>query len=426
MTMQAMTGKTEGRHSTLDEVLAYIHKVDWRGSVPGLSRIDTLLGLLGHPERHVKYVHVTGTNGKGSTCAMLASVLRAAGYKTGLYTSPYIFRFNERMQINGAPIPDDTLCALVEELRPLADRMADPPTEFELVTAIGLTWFAREMCDIVVCEVGMGGEFDATNVIPAPEAAVLTSMGGILGVGCGIGLAEMMSHIMSTPVAISVQEVVAVRCRAAGAPLTVADFDALSSVCDTLEGQIFNYGPYKGLRLPLLGGHQLRNAAVALTTIDVLRQRGWHIDESAVRQGLAQTAWPGRFQVVRRQPTIILDGGHNPQCMVSLAAAIREYLPGQPVTVLTGVLADKDYGKMYDQLAPLAARFITVTPHNPRALDAGELAAFLRRCGKPVTACDTIREGVSRMLADTPPDGTAVCCGSLYLLGDVVQSLEKV
>lgn len=162
---------------TLDEVLAYIHKVDWRGSVPGLSRIDTLLSLLGHPERHVKYVHVTGTNGKGSTCAMLASVLRAAGYKTGLYTSPYIFRFNERMQINGAPIPDDTLCALVEELRPLADRMADPPTEFELVTAIGLTWFAREACDIVVCEVGMGGEFDATNVIPAPEAAVLTNIG---------------------------------------------------------------------------------------------------------------------------------------------------------------------------------------------------------------------------------------------------------
>lgn len=340
---------------TLDEVLAYIHKVDWRGSVPGLSRIDTLLGLLGHPERHVKYVHVTGTNGKGSTCAMLASVLRAAGYKTGLYTSPYIFRFNERMQINGAPIPDDTLCALVEELRPLADRMADPPTEFELVTAIGLTWFAREMCDIVVCEVGMGGEFDATNVIPAPEVAVLTNIGldhtKVLGntveaiAATKAGIIKPGCHAVLYPCAPSVQEVVAVHCRAAGAPLTVADFDALSSVCDTLEGQIFNYGPYKGLRLPLLGGHQLRNAAVALTTIDVLRQRGWHIDESAVRQGLAQTAWPGRFQVVRRQPTIILDGGHNPQCMVSLAAAIREYLPGQPVTVLTGVLADKDYGK---------------------------------------------------------------------------------
>ena len=161
----------------LEEALAYIHKVDWRGSVPGLSRIDELLGRLGHPERDMKYVHITGTNGKGSTCAMLASVLRSAGYKTGLYTSPYIFRFNERMQIDGVPISDGALCALVEELQPLADSMEDVPTEFELVTAIGLTWFSREKCDIVVCEVGMGGEFDATNVIPPPEVAVFTNIG---------------------------------------------------------------------------------------------------------------------------------------------------------------------------------------------------------------------------------------------------------
>ena len=218
----------------------------------------------------------------------------------------------------------------------------------------------------------------------------------------------------------------AARCRAAGAPLTVVDFGAIQSVSDSLDGQVFHFGAYRSLHLPLLGAHQLRNAAVALTAVEVLRRRGWHISEDAVRRGLASVTWPGRFQVVRRRPTVILDGGHNPQCMESLAAAIREYLPGQPVTVLTGVLADKDFRQMYDALAPLAARFITVTPPNPRALDAGELAAFLRRYGKPVTACDTIREGVSRMLADTPPDGAAVCCGSLYLLGDVAQALEKL
>ena len=162
---------------TLDQALDYIHRVDWRGSVPGLSRIDALLSKLGHPERDVKYIHITGTNGKGSTCAMTAAILRAAGYKTGLYTSPYIRRFNERMQINGVPIPDEALCALVAEIQPLADSMADHPTEFELVTAIGLTWFARQHCDVVVCEVGMGGEFDATNVIPAPEVAALTNIG---------------------------------------------------------------------------------------------------------------------------------------------------------------------------------------------------------------------------------------------------------
>ena len=299
---------------TLEEALAYIHKVDWRGSVPGLSRIDTLLGLLGHPERSVKYVHVTGTNGKGSTCAMLASVLRAAGYKTGLYTSPYIFRFNERMQIGGVPIPDRDVCALVEEIRLLADSMDDHPTEFELVTAMGLTWFARQRCDIVVCEVGMGGEFDATNVIPAPEAAVITNIGldhtAVLGgtveqiAATKAGIIKRGCSAVLYPCAPSVQAVIESRCRAVGAPLTVADFDALSPVSDTLEGQVFDCGAHKSLRLPLLGGHQLKNAAVALTAIDALRQRGWRIPESAVVQGLAAVTWPGRFQVVRRTPTV--------------------------------------------------------------------------------------------------------------------------
>ena len=162
---------------TINEALDYIHAVDWRRSSLGLSRIDELLAQMGHPERTMKFVHVTGTNGKGSTCAILASVLRAAGYRTGLYTSPYIFRFNERMQIDGAPISDAELCAVTEEVRPLADGMADHPTEFEMVTAIAFSWFASRKCDIVVCEVGMGGELDATNVIPAPEAAVLCNIG---------------------------------------------------------------------------------------------------------------------------------------------------------------------------------------------------------------------------------------------------------
>lgn len=420
---------------TPEEALAYIHRMDWRGSIPGLERINALLGKLGHPERNVKYIHVTGTNGKGSTCAMLASVLRAAGYRTGLYTSPYIFRFNERMQINGVPIPDADMCALVEELRPLADSMTDHPTEFELVTAMGLTWFARQKCGIVVCEVGMGGEFDATNVIPAPEAAIITNIGldhtSVLGstveaiAATKAGIIKPGCRAVLYPCPPSVRKIIAARCLAAGAPLDIADFSTLSPVSSTLEGQVFDFGPRRGLRLPLLGSHQLKNAAVALTTIDALRSRGWLIPESAVAQGLAEVSWPGRFQLTRREPTVILDGGHNPQCMESLAAAVREYLPGLDITVLTGVLTDKDFGTMYDSLAPLAARFITVTPDNPRALDAAELAAFLRKYGKPVTACRTVREGVARMLAETKTDGAAICCGSLYLLGDVAQALEK-
>ena len=222
---------------TINEALDYIHAVDWRRSSLGLSRIDELLAQMGHPERTMKFVHVTGTNGKGSTCAILASVLRAAGYRTGLYTSPYIFRFNERMQIDGAPISDAELCAVTEEVRPLADGMADHPTEFEMVTAIAFSWFASRKCDIVVCEVGMGGELDATNVIPAPEAAVLCNIGldhtaylgdtvekiaatksGIIKAGCDAVL---------YPCAPSVREVVADRCRRCGVTLHSVDMDAL-------------------------------------------------------------------------------------------------------------------------------------------------------------------------------------------------------
>ena len=420
---------------TLDEALGYIHRVDWRGSVPGLSRIDALLDKLCHPERAVKYIHITGTNGKGSTCAMTVSVLRAAGYRTGLYTSPYIRRFNERMQINGVPIPDDDLCALVAEIQPLADSMADHPTEFELVTAIGLTWFARHHCDVVVCEVGMGGEFDATNVIPAPEVAALTNIGldhtAFLGstveaiAATKSGIIKPGCHAVLYPCPPSVEQVVVARCRTAGVPLTVADFNALRPVSHSLDGQTFDWPGLPGLRLPLLGQHQLHNAAVALTILDILRRRGWHISDDAIRAGLAATEWPGRFQIVRRAPIVILDGGHNPQCMEALAQNVSDYLSSYPLTVLTGVLGDKDYAHMYGQLAAQAARFVTVTPRNLRALPAAHLAEMLSALGKPVTACSTIAQGVDTALSLTPPDGAVLCCGSLYLLGDVLDELDR-
>ena len=420
---------------TINEALDYIHAVDWRRSSPGLSRIDELLAQMGHPERTMKFVHVTGTNGKGSTCAILASVLRAAGYRTGLYTSPYIFRFNERMQIDGAPISDAELCAVTEEVRPLADGMADHPTEFEMVTAIAFSWFASRKCDIVVCEVGMGGALDATNVIPAPEAAVLCNIGldhtaylgdtaekiaatksGIIKAGCDAVL---------YPCAPSVREVVADRCRRCGVTLHPVDMDTLVPVSHSLEGQEFRFGSLSGLHLPLLGRMQLRNAAAALTAVEVLRRRGWAIGEDAVRQGLAQVRWPVRFEVVRREPLVVMDGGHNPQCMAALVENIQDYLPDRPLTVLTGVLRDKDYHRMYAPLLPYAAQFITVTPDSPRALPAQELASYLQTLGRPVTACGTVAEGAALALAKAANGGAVLCCGSLYLMGEAEAALLR-
>ena len=419
---------------TIREALAYIHAVDWRRSKPGLRRIHELLEKLGHPERTVRFVHITGTNGKGSTCAMLASILQAAGYRTGLYTSPYIFRFNERMQVNGQEIPDEELCAITEEVRPLADSMDDHPSEFEIVTAIAFTWFARKACGIVVCEVGMGGEFDATNVIPAPEAAVLCNIGldhtaylgdtvekiaatksGIIKPGCDAVL---------YPCVPSVAEVAANRCRACGVTLHRVDADALSPARCSLDGQDFDFGPLTGLHLPLLGRMQLRNAATVLTVVEVLRRRGWTISEDAARQGLAQVRWPVRFEVVRREPLVVMDGGHNPQCIAALVENIRDYLPGRPLTVLTGVLRDKDYPHMYAPLLPYTAQFITVTPDSPRALPAQELAAYLTPLGKPVTACASVAEGAALAL-DSAADGAVLCCGSLYLMGEAEAALTR-
>lgn len=421
---------------TINEALAYIHAVDWRRSVPGLTRIGGLLDRLGHPERTVKFVHVTGTNGKGSTCAMLASILRAAGYRTGLYTSPYIFRFNERMQIDGQPIPDEELCAITEEVRPLADGMDDHPSEFEIVTAIAFTWFARRRCDIVVCEVGMGGEFDATNVIPAPEAAVFCNIGldhtqylgdtiekiaatkaGIIKPGCEAVLYRQTA---------SVEEIIRQRCERLGVPLHLADFDGIRPEKAGLEGQVFDWEELAGLHLPLLGRHQLCNAAVALTAMRVLQKRGWSITEEHIRRGLAATDWPGRFQIIGHDPLFIIDGGHNPQCIRALEQNIRDYLPDRPLTVLTGVMQDKDYHCMYRGVVPYARSFITVTPDNPRSLSAGELAAYIRELGAPVTACDTIRGGVSLALEQAGPGGTVLCYGSLYLIGDVETQLRDL
>ena len=417
------------------EALEYINKTEWFGSRPGLERITELLEKLGNPQNGMKFIHIAGTNGKGSCAAMTASVLKAAGYKTGLFTSPYLCRFNERMQINGKQIDDDVLAADVSLVKIAADAMADHPTEFELMTAAALVWFKEQNCDIVVLEVGLGGRLDATNVIDAPEACVIMNIGldhtevlgdtlekiaatksGIIKPGCDAVLYRSTD---------GVEAVVEQRCREVGAALHKVDFTQLHLRQHSLEGQVFDFGGRENLHLPLLGKHQLHNAAVALTTLDVLQKRSWNITEEDIRQGLSRVMWPGRFQIIRRDPLFLIDGGHNPQCIQALAQNIADYLPNRPLTVLTGVLSDKDYHCMYRSVANHAVEFITVTPDNPRALTAQELAKYLASFGKPVTACGTVAEGVRLAIDHAGKDGTVLCYGSLYLLGDVISAVEE-
>ena len=278
-----------------------IHGVEWRGSRPGLTRVRELLHRLGDPQDGLQFVHIAGTNGKGSTAAMLASILRAAGYTTGLFTSPYLERFAERMQVNGAPVPDAEFAAVCEMLQPCIAAMDDPPTEFELVTAAAMLWFRRRGCDVVVLEVGLGGRLDATNVIAAPACAVITNIGldhtEILG-GTLAQIAREKAGILkpgtcavSYPQAPEVRSVLREICAQRGIPLTEADASTIVSLTDSVDGQTFTYRGTE-YALPLLGAHQLRNAAVALETVAALRARGWRIPDAdwrrcAGRRGLS-------------------------------------------------------------------------------------------------------------------------------------------
>ena len=419
---------------TREEAISYLEAQHRSAARPGLERIRALLAALGEPQKTLRYIHVAGSNGKGSTCAMLDSILRKAGHRVGLYTSPHIEDFCERIRVDGQSISGSELASVTERVRAAADAMADRPGQFELVTAAAMVYFHERNCDIVVLEVGMGGALDSTNIIGAPEAAVITNIGlehteylgdtltkiasakaGIIKPGCACVLYDSVPEVRQAVEAV---------CREKGVSLTVADGSAAKILAYGLDGQRFSYGG-AAYEIPLLGPHQVRNAVVVLETVAVLRARGWQIDESAVRSGLREVKWPARMEILCREPLFILDGGHNPQCAQALADGLRALLPEKKAVFLTGVLADKDYPTMMETVLPLAREFLCLTPDSGRALGADALAEHLKGRGARADVCADVEDGIRRALDDAGEDGAAVAFGSLYLAGDIRSSFSS-
>ena len=421
---------------TTQEAIAYIHSITWLGSKPGLGRTRDLLRLMGDPQNDLKFIHIAGTNGKGSTAAMTASILQKAGYKVGLFTSPCLYVFNDRIQVNGQNISDEDLAEVTTFVKPLAASMEDHPTEFELVTCIGFEHFRRQGCDVVVLEVGMGGALDSTNVIDVPEVAVITN----IGLDHTEFLGNTLSEIAATKAGIikeggdavlypgqpEVEKTVEDICKQRNVRLHKADFDSIRLRSHDLFGQVFDHGKREKLQLPLLGHHQLHNAAVTLAIIDILIQKGWAISEEQIYDGLKNAAWPGRFDIVSRDPLFIIDGGHNPQCIEALVKNIEDYLSDRKVIALTGVLADKDYADMYKPALKLVHEFVCITPPTPRKLEASDLAAHLQKAGAAATACETIAEGVRVALEKAGDNGCVLCFGSLYSIAEIKASLDQL
>lgn len=420
---------------TGQEAVAYIDTFQWQAHAPGLERIRTLLHALGDPQKELKFVHVAGTNGKGSVCAYLASVLRCAGYRVGLCTSPFLEDFRERIQVDGELIPPEVLGELTELARPAAEGMEDHPTEFELITAVAMLYFRRCRCDIVVLEVGLGGALDASNVIDVPEAAVITAMGmdhaAILGPTLGdiaaakAGIIKPGGAVVSFGGCPEADAVIRERCREQGAQLTEVDFSRLRVVGTGLDGTDLEFAPYGALHVPLVGLYQAKNAAVAVTTGEVLEKRGWEISRRALEQGLASVCWPGRLEVVRRAgPVILRDGAHNAHGMAATVESLRALFPGKKLTILMGVMADKDVEDMLKLLAPIAGQVFTVRPESPRAMPAEELAALVNRYGVHAVPCAGVAAGLQAAAEAAGADGAVCALGSLYLVGEVRRAAD--
>ncbi len=419
---------------TYDEALQYIHSVSNFFCKPGLERISQLCDCLGNPQNELKFIHVGGTNGKGSFCAMTESVLRSAGYKVGLFTSPYVKQFNERMRINGENIPNDTLAALTEQVKTVADEMTDKPTEFELITAIAFEYFRREKCDVVVLEVGMGGRFDATNIIDTPILSVITGIAldhiAFLGDTTQKIAAEKAGIIKNgVPVLFGGEDndalaVISDRASELGSAFYHTDYSSLSVTSADLSGTSFNYKDSKNLRISLLGSYQPRNAALVIDAVNFLRRGGLEIDDDALRMGLENAKWSARFEVVAENPTVIFDGAHNAQGIDAAVESIKQYFGKQRVVVFTGVLKDKDYDAISSRISEVASAVFTITPNNPRALSASEYADLFRAKGVPATACKSVSEALTLGKSAANESGTALCClGSLYTYKEVTDCL---
>ncbi len=408
-----------------EEALEYIHSTCWKGSRPGLERITELLSRMGNPERGLRCVHVAGTNGKGSFCAMLSSVLMTAGYRVGMFTSPYIEDFTERMQADGRDISHEMLAEVTEFVRPFADSMEDSPTEFELITAIGFEFFKRMNVDVVVLECGMGGRLDSTNVIDRPLLSVITGialdhteyLGSTIEAIAGekAGIIKKNCPVLFGGADEGAAAVIAKKAEEMQAPFRRTDREGVRIMSCSKDGTRFGYGEFGELFIPLLGLYQPLNAANVIEAVKLLRTRELDIPDGAVYYGLASAKWKGRFEKLCEKPLVFFDGGHNIEGVTAAVETVKAYFAGEKIDIISGVMADKRYEDMAALMAGVARKVFTVAPDNARALGAEQYAEVFRSLGVAAEGFPSYEEAVKAALEDANrADVPLLALGSLY------------
>ena len=417
----------------------YLTRLSAGGSVLGLTTMELLLNRLGNPQDELQFIHVAGTNGKGSVLAYLAEILKNQGYSVGRYISPVLFHYREKIQINGEYIGRDDFARITSKVAEVRSRMEEEglplPTVFEVETAISFLYFKEKKCDYVLLEVGMGGRTDATNIIKTPVATLIASVSMDHMQFLGNTLREIAwnkagifkEHVpaASAHQQIEAEEVIREEAKEKHTQCQFVEPEQIRVLKTSLTSQIFSYKEFENLEIHLMGAHQLENAALALEAVKLLREQGITISDTSVREGLKNTIWKGRFTIIHEDPYVVIDGAHNPDAAMRLRTAMETYFPDQKKIYIFGVFSDKEYDKIIEITAPLAEYIYTVeTPDNPRALPAEELAKEVAKVNAAVEPAMSIADAVKRSLNRAGKDDVIMVFGSLSFLKEVEACLR--
>ena len=420
------------------EALKFIEESHKFGMRLGLENSFKLLDLLGNPQDKLKIVHVAGTNGKGSVCSFIANTLKEQGYKVGLYTSPYLETFTERIRLNGENIPEEDVARIVTIMKDKIEDMVKEgytyPTEFEIETAMAFYYYCEQNADYVVLEVGLGGRYDATNVVKSPLVSVIVSLSldhiGVLGDTLGKIAYEKAGIIKENSIAVvykqkeEAEEVIKDVCKEKNTKYIEANFEDMKIKKSDIYSQVFDCTilgeRMEDMEISLIGEHQVNNAILALTVIKVLRdERQVEISEDAIRRGFLNTKWPGRIEKIKDNPVFIIDGAHNEDGAKSLSKALDKHFKGKKMTLLIGMLKDKDIDGVLELLMDKFNKVITTTPDNDRAISAEELQDKIKKYVDDVIAIPNIEDAVKYTLDNAKEDDIIISAGSLYMIGHI-------
>ena len=425
---------------TYTQVMEYVEELKRYGSVPGLTNVENLCLKLGQPQRDLSFIHIAGTNGKGSVLAFISEILKEAGYRVGRYISPTIFEYREKIQLNGRPITKKDLCRLMTQMKQICEELVEEgqphPTAFEIETAMAFQYFREQNCQLIVLETGLGGLLDATNIIENTLVEVFTSISldhmGVLGKTL-TEIAENKAGIMkrgSVAVALKgeneVMKVLEDKALQLSVPLEVVGPEMVQGIKRTIEKQTFSYKNYKNLEITMAGTYQVENAMLAVTVIDQLQGLGYSVSPRAVYRGLEKTVWPGRFQILAKKPYFIADGAHNRDGAKRLAQSVRFYFTNRRIIYIIGILRDKEQEEILKVTCGLATQILTVPTAGERGLSSYDLACMASNYHDNVTALDSVQEAVELAYLLSDKDTVIIAFGSLSYLGGLMKMVEHL